>query len=68
MRLGFGGAYAPNRFERVSTLVAASIQAAQRKFDATQPYPAATRRWMARRAALTARGGVLAGAGEDASG
>eukprot|EP00965_Chrysotila_dentata_P045122 1498898-Pleurochrysis_carterae.AAC.2 len=43
MWLGFGGAYAPNRFELVSTLVAASIQEAQRKFAAAQPPPTATR-------------------------
>eukprot|EP00965_Chrysotila_dentata_P057712 1913571-Pleurochrysis_carterae.AAC.1 len=33
-RLGFGGAYAPNRFERISTLVAAAVQAAQARFNA----------------------------------
>ena len=38
-RMGFGGAYAPNRFERVSLMSAAFIQAAQAEFDEAQPLP-----------------------------
>eukprot|EP00965_Chrysotila_dentata_P231135 6198173-Pleurochrysis_carterae.AAC.1 len=48
-RLGFGGAYVPNRFERVSTLVAAHVQAAQAWFDAARPLPKAPRAWADRR-------------------
>ena len=36
-RLGFGGAFAPNRFERVSLLVAALTQRMQAAFDLQQP-------------------------------
>ena len=36
-RMGFGGAFAPNRFERVSTLVAAYVQSLQDAFDRAQP-------------------------------
>eukprot|EP00965_Chrysotila_dentata_P108217 3574445-Pleurochrysis_carterae.AAC.1 len=45
-RMGFGGTYAPNRFERVSTLVAAWVQRKQAQFDEQQP-PAghAVRAW-----------------------
>lgn len=41
-RLGFGGAYAVNRFERVTTLVAAHMQARQSAFDEAQPPPYST--------------------------
>ena len=55
-RLGFGGAFAPNRFERVSTLVAAHIQALQLAFDATQTPPHSVALWAAERRAAQARG------------
>ena len=55
-RLGFGGAYAPNRFERVSTMCAAYAQHLQAGFDGAQPPPAAARRWSAVRAARQDRG------------
>ncbi len=55
-RLGFGGAFAPNRFERVSTLCAAYAQMLHARFDAAQPPPAAAQRWMAERRALQAAG------------
>ena len=48
-RMGFGGAFAPNRFERVSTLVAAYVRLLQDEFDADEP-PALAAEWMARRA------------------
>ena len=60
-RLGFGGAYAPNRFERVSTLCAAYVQRLQSDFDATQPPPAHARRWTEARAAAQQRGELPAG-------
>jgi hypothetical protein len=57
-RLGFGGAFAPNRFERVSTLVAAHVQARQAAFDAANPLPPAARRWAAFRRSLQAEGNL----------
>ena len=44
-RLGFGGAFAPNRFQRISTMVAAHVQRLQAAFDATQPLPPPAVRW-----------------------
>ena len=55
-RLGFGGAYAPNRFERVSTLCAAYVQYLQASFDEAQPPPAHARRWSQARAVAQQRG------------
>ena len=39
LRMGFGGAFAPNRFVRVSTFVAAYAQHLQSEFDRAQPPP-----------------------------
>ena len=55
-RLGFGGAFAPNRFERVSTLVAAHVQAMQEAFDRTAPLPPAAARCSAERYSLQVDG------------
>lgn len=55
-RLGFGGAYAPNRFERLSTLVAAHVQAKQSAFDAQQPAPRDAALWAAERRRRQERG------------
>ena len=55
-RLGFGGAYAPNRFERISTLCAAYAQRLQSDFDEAQPPPTTARRWSAVRRARQERG------------
>eukprot|EP00965_Chrysotila_dentata_P120089 3972111-Pleurochrysis_carterae.AAC.1 len=38
--MSFGGAFAPNRFERISTLVAAWVRRKHAAFDAAQPPPA----------------------------
>ena len=51
-RMGFGGAFAPNRFERFSTLVAAYAQHLQADFDATQPPPPSVQNWTASRRVL----------------
>eukprot|EP00965_Chrysotila_dentata_P090053 2971963-Pleurochrysis_carterae.AAC.1 len=64
--MGFGGAFAPNRFERVSTLVAAWIQRKHRDFYARQPYPPAAQRWAERRAERQRRGGIPGGAAQRA--
>eukprot|EP00965_Chrysotila_dentata_P173298 5720254-Pleurochrysis_carterae.AAC.1 len=58
--MGFGSAFAPNRFERVSTLVAAWAQRRQAHFDEAQPPPAAAQKWAAERAACQ-QGGALGG-------
>ena len=55
-RLAFGGAYSPNRFERISTMCAAYAQRLQADFDDAQPPPAEARRWMAARRARQGRG------------
>jgi hypothetical protein len=55
-RMAFGGAYSPNRFERISTLVAAHIQAKQSAFDATQPLPPCAQAWVAERRELQKQG------------
>lgn len=55
-RLGFGGAFAVNRFERVSTLIAAYAQHLHAEFDEAQPPPASVRRWTSDRRALQAQG------------
>eukprot|EP00965_Chrysotila_dentata_P182151 6014898-Pleurochrysis_carterae.AAC.1 len=62
--MGFGGAFAPNRFERVSTLVAAWVQRKQRAFDELQPHPPAARRWAERRARRQRNGGIPGGAAQ----
>ena len=65
-RLGFGGAYAPNRFERISTLCAAYAQRLQAQFDVSQPPPAAARRWSAMRRTRQERGELPAAAAQAA--
>ena len=60
-RLGFGGAFAPNRFERVSLLVAALTQRMQAAFDLQQPPPRCVQRWTAESTALQQQGLLLAG-------
>eukprot|EP00965_Chrysotila_dentata_P061156 2026161-Pleurochrysis_carterae.AAC.1 len=63
--MGFGGVFAPNRFERVSTLVlAAWVQRKQRRFDEQQPYPPAVARWAERRAERQRAGGIPGGAAQ----
>ena len=37
--LCFGGAFAPNRFERLNTLLVAAIARDQQAFDAAHPLP-----------------------------
>eukprot|EP00965_Chrysotila_dentata_P114445 3782686-Pleurochrysis_carterae.AAC.1 len=64
--MGFGGAFAPNLFERVSTLVAAWVQRMHRDFDTRQPYPPAAQRWAERRAERQRCGGIPGGAAQRA--
>ena len=60
-RMGFGGAFAPNRFERVSTLVCAVAATMQSAFDAEQPPPICARRWKEDRMSMQADGTLPAG-------
>ena len=57
-RLGFGGAYSPNRFERISTMCAAYAQYLQAQFDAAHPPPPCARRWTAARESRRASGAL----------
>ena len=63
-RMGFGGSFAPNRFERVSTFVAAYTQHLQAEFDQRQPPPVCAQRWTADRRAMQERGELPAGDGQ----
>ena len=55
-RMCFGGAYSPNRFERVIALAVAGIAARQHAFDALEPHGTGVQAWQASRAAAQARG------------
>ena len=55
-RLGFGGAFAPNRFERISTLVSAGIERERALFDRSHPYPPRVQAWRRFRGALQQAG------------
>lgn len=50
-RMAFGGAYSPNRFERISRMIAAAIQRRQARFDAAQPVPEYVLQWQREREA-----------------
>eukprot|EP00965_Chrysotila_dentata_P028121 935186-Pleurochrysis_carterae.AAC.1 len=60
--MSFGGAFAPNRFERISTLVAAWVRRKQAAFDAAQPPPLAVAQWAQRRAERQREGALPPGA------
>jgi hypothetical protein len=60
-RLEFGGAFAPNRFFRVSSIVAAHAQRAHAAFDAAQPPPPRAQAWSRYRTALQAQGRLPGG-------
>ena len=55
-RMGFGGAFAPNRFERFSTLVAAYAQHLHAALDSEQPPPACAQLFTSERRALQRTG------------
>ena len=55
-RTAFGGAFAPNRFERISLLVAARAQHDQRAFDFHHPFPQRVQSWRVERRAAQSRG------------
>ena len=60
-RLCFGGGYGPNRFERIATLIAASISRRLAAFDAAHPYPVDVQLWAAARREAQRRGELEAG-------
>jgi hypothetical protein len=64
-RMAFGGAYSPNRFERVSTLVAAHVQRRQAEVDALHPLPPCAVRWGQMRREWQRRGVLRRGARES---
>ena len=57
-RMGFGGSFAPNRFERVSTFAAAYAQSLHADFDTAQPPPPCVTRWTAERRVLQSQGAL----------
>eukprot|EP00965_Chrysotila_dentata_P145174 4794597-Pleurochrysis_carterae.AAC.1 len=59
--MSFGGAFAPNRFERLSTLVAAWVRRKHAAFDAAHPPPQAVLRWMQRRTEMQREGALPPG-------
>ena len=66
-RVVFGGAYAPNRFERISTLVVAHAQRLHEVFDAAQPPPRAVQAWSRDRAAAVRNGRLPPGRAQHGS-
>ena len=67
-RMGFGGCYAPNRFERVSLLAAAHVQSKQDAFDDAQPPPACVQRWSAARTHMLANDALVSHTGGPSAG
>ena len=63
-RMGFGGAFAPNRFERVSTFVAAYAAHLHAELDAACPLPLCAQRWASDRARLQREGLLPEGEGQ----
>eukprot|EP00965_Chrysotila_dentata_P020928 693278-Pleurochrysis_carterae.AAC.1 len=59
--MSFGGAFAPNRFERISTLVAAWVRRKHSAFDTAQPPPTGGPQMDATPSGATTRGGPAAG-------
>ena len=57
-RMGFGGAFAPNRFQRTSEFVVAYARALQAEFDRQHPMPPSAQRWRHDREQLQQAGGL----------
>eukprot|EP00966_Prymnesium_polylepis_P225386 5213183-Prymnesium_polylepis.1 len=62
--MGFGGAFAPNRFVRASTFVAVYAQHLQDQFDSEQPLSPCAQRFTAHRRARQATGLLPPGEGQ----
>ena len=61
IRVGFGGAMSPRRFQSVSVIVAELVSQRQAAFDAAHPLPAAVEPWRAHRQALQRAGQLPVG-------
>ena len=61
LRLCFGGAYGPNRFERITTLIGAFILLKQDEYDAANPYPNPVQAWRAERRSAQRLGALAPG-------
>ena len=66
-RMCFGGAFAPNRFERLAALIVAAIQTEQATFDTEHPVPAQMQRALAARQAAQAAGELPFGVAQTAA-
>ena len=62
IRVGFGGAMSPRRFQSVSVIVTAYAKLLQARFDEAHPPPTAVRRWRRARRELQDSGRLLDGA------
>jgi hypothetical protein len=61
VRVGFGGAMSPRRFQSVSVIITALARAWQQEFDKRHPPPAAVLRWQRERRRLQLGGALPAG-------
>ena len=61
IRVGFGGAMSPRRFQSVSVIITALARAWQRDFDRRHPPPEAIRRWVRARRQLQRDGALPPG-------
>ena len=64
IRVGFGGAMSPRRFQSVSVIIAELARRWQADFDAQHTLPRAVRRWSAARRELQHAGALAADAGQ----
>ena len=65
-RMGFGGAFAPNRFERITLLLGAWIERSVQRFDDEHPYPRRLQLWSAFRRRLQGVGALPMQAAQSA--
>ena len=61
IRVGFGGAMSPRRFQSVSVIITAYARLLQARFDALNPLPPEVRRWERARHELQRRGALPPG-------
>ena len=65
-RLGFGGSFGPNRYQRISSVIGSWARERQRTFDLDYPPPQHIRGWIAEREEAQRAGRLEAGAGQAA--
>ena len=61
VRVGFGGAFSPQRFQGISTVLVELARKRQAEFDAAHPLPAEMSAWVEERLALVRTGALPAG-------